>query len=56
MFGCFRIGGVGLRLDSGCMKSGGCGLYRGSVASWGVYECGCLAGFAGGHVASGSAL
>ena len=41
---------MGSRLASVCMRSGCCGLDRGSVASWGVLGCGCLAGCACGHV------
>ena len=35
VFTCFGIGCMGSRLASGCMRSGGCGLDRESVANWG---------------------
>jgi hypothetical protein len=35
VFESFGLGGMGSRLASGCMRSGGCGLVIESVASWG---------------------
>jgi hypothetical protein len=41
---------MGSRLAFGCMRNVGYGLGSESVASWGLYGCGCVAGCGDVHV------